>query len=494
MAERIVPEREPHDGPSSGAESAVTPRLGPRAVSRRRLLAGAATLLVVPLVPRLAHAANIVAVRTWPADEYTRVTLELDRDLAAEHFLLSNPSRLVVDLKGVDLNAQLRDLVSKIQPNDPYIASVRVGQNIPGVVRLVFDLKQSVVPQVFTLKPVAEYRHRFVMDLYPTQARDPLMALLGPDDDPLARVIEELRIGTPGGAATAAAPTPTPSAPATVARVDPRPELAAPESTTEAILRATRPPPPPSVSPPRGGGSRRRQLTIMIDPGHGGEDPGAIGPTGLREKDVVLAIGNMLKARLDATPGVRAVMTRDRDFFVPLNTRVLKARQAQADLFVSIHADAFTRAGANGSSVYALSERGASSTSARLLAQKENAADLIGGVNIGSQDALIAKVLLDLSTTAQISDSIKFGTSVLSHLGRINRLHKPRVEQAAFAVLRSPDIPSILVETAFISNPTEERQLRTPAYQQQMASAIMGGIQGYLDANPALANTNVASR
>ncbi|MBU4612570.1 N-acetylmuramoyl-L-alanine amidase [Achromobacter sp. GG226] len=230
----------------------------------------------------------------------------------------------------------------------------------------------------------------------------------------------------------------------------------------------------------------------MIDPGHGGEDPGAVGPTGLYEKDVVLAIGKMLKERLDRVAGVRAIMTRDRDFFVPLNTRVLKARQAQADLFVSIHADAFTRAAANGSSVYALSERGASSTSARLLAQKENAADLVGGVNLGSQDALIAKVLLDLSTTAQISDSIKLGTAVLTHLGRINRLHKPRVEQAGFAVLRSPDIPSILVETAFISNPTEERRLRTPAYQQQMAAAIHSGIEGYLDANPAI--VNIASR
>ncbi|MBU4612909.1 AMIN domain-containing protein, partial [Achromobacter sp. GG226] len=245
MAERNRPEREPYDESPGGSDPVLNRGLPARAVSRRRLLASAATLLVVPLIPRLAHAANIVAVRTWPADEYTRVTLELDRDLHAEHFMLANPTRLVVDLKGVDLNAQLRDLVSKIQPNDPYIGSVRVGQNVPGVVRLVFDLKQPVVPQVFSLKPVAEYQHRFVMDLYPTQARDPLMALLGPEDDPLARVIEELRIGPSTGSNTPVqvAPAP-PSTPPALARVDAaarRPP--APESTTEAILRATRPPP-----------------------------------------------------------------------------------------------------------------------------------------------------------------------------------------------------------------------------------------------------------
>lgn len=459
---------------------AIRPAQGP--ISRRHLLATMATLLVAPLAPRLAHAANIVAVRTWPAEEYTRVTLELDRDLKTNHFLLANPNRLVVDLEGADLNAQLRDLVSKIQPNDPYIASVRVGQNVPGVVRIVLDLKQPIVPQVFTLKPIAEYRHRLVLDLYPTQVRDPLMALIGPNDDPLARVIEELRIGNapPGSAAPSAAPP-------AVARIDPEPGRHQPESTTEAVLRST-PPPPPARAPQ----NRRREVTIMLDPGHGGEDPGAVGPSGTREKDVVLAIARLLKERIDRTPGMRALLTRDRDFFVPLNTRVLKARRAQADLFVSIHADAFTRASANGSSVFALSQRGASSTSAKWLADKENAADLIGGVNLGSQDKLIAKVLLDLSTTAQISDSLTLGTNVLTHIGRINRLHKPRVEQAGFAVLKAPDIPSILIETAFISNPAEERKLRSASYQQQMAVAILSGIQGYFEKNPPVANVNVA--
>ncbi|MCK9510407.1 MAG: N-acetylmuramoyl-L-alanine amidase [Pigmentiphaga sp.] len=449
-----------------------------QAPGRRRLLALASTLLVVPLVPRLAHAASIVAVRTWPAVDYTRVTLELDAQLKAEHFLLDNPMRLVVDLNGVDVSPQLRDLVSKVQPNDPYIHSVRVGQYQPGIVRMVFDLKQNVAPQVFTLKPIAEYQHRLVLDLYPTQAQDPLMALLGPDDDPLAKVIEELR------GQSSAAPEP-PKAVARTAPAGDRPSGG--EGSVEATLRS-HPTPTPRQR------QRSRELVIMVDAGHGGEDPGAIGPGGTYEKNVVLAIAKRVHQRLNAQSGVRALLTRDGDYFVPLNTRVLKARQAQADLFISIHADAAPRRSANGASVYALSQRGASSTSARWLAQRENAADLIGGVNLGSQDQLIAKVLLDLSTTAQINDSIKLGTYLLGEITRINRLHKRQVEQAAFAVLRAPDIPSVLVETAFISNPEEERKLRTTRFQNQMADAIATGVQTYFARNPAIANTNLARR
>lgn len=459
--------------PESSARLPCTEALA--APSRRRWLAAAGTLLLVPLVPRSAWAATIVAVRTWPAAEYTRVTLELDTALKVEHFVLQNPHRLVVDLYGVDLNARLRDLVSKIQPNDPYISSVRVGQNQPGVVRLVFDLKQPIVPQVFTLKPIAEYQHRLVLDLYPTMSDDPLMALLNNDEDPIAKIIDELRT-QPGKA-----PLP-PAAPSQPAPRKPREN----ESAADAMMRSTRPARPAAPA-------TKRQITVMIDPGHGGEDPGAIGPRGTREKDVVLQIARRLKARIDRHPNMRALLTRDGDYFVPLNARVLKARRAQADLFISIHADAFTRRSANGSSVYVLSQRGASSASARWLADKENAADLIGGINIRSQDQLIAKVLLDLSTTAQINDSLKLGGYVLEHIGRINRLHKPRVEQAGFAVLKAPDIPSILVETAFISNPQEEQKLRSAHYQEQMADAIQSGMMAYLAANPPVANINVAS-
>lgn len=455
---------------------------GPTTPGRRRWLAAASTLLVVPLIPRLAQAASIVAVRTWPAVDYTRVTLELDAQLKAEHFLLDNPQRLVVDLDGVDLSPQLRDLVSKVQPNDPYIQSVRVGQYQPGVVRMVFDLKQGVAPQVFTLKPVAEYQHRLVLDLYPTQTQDPLMALLGPDDDPLARVIGELR-GNALPAPTASEPSANSSRTARSAPEGGRPSAG--EGSVQATLRSHPTPTPPARQ-------RRRELVIMVDAGHGGEDPGAVGPGGTYEKDIVLAIARRVADRLNRQPGVKALLTRDGDYFVPLNTRVLKARQAQADLFLSIHADAAPRRTANGSSIYALSPSGASSTTARWLAQRENAADLIGGVNLGSQDQLIAKVLLDLSTTAQINDSIKLGTYLLGHIGNINRLHKRQVEQAAFAVLRAPDIPSVLIETAFISNPAEERKLRTSAFQNQMADAIFAGVQTYFERNPPIANTNLA--
>ncbi len=465
MDHRNLPPR--HRAVTSAQASAVSVA----APGRRRLLAAAGGLVVVPWLPSLAHAAGIVAVRTWPAVDYTRVTLEVDAALKAEHFLLDNPMRLVVDLDGVELSGQLRNLVSKIEPDDPYIANVRVGQFQPDVVRMVFDLKQNIAPQVFTLKPIAEYQHRLVLDLYPTQAQDPLMALLGPDEDPLARVIEQLRGNDPAADRTARrAPSgETPSAGS---------------GSVQATLRAH-----PTPSPER----RRRELVVVLDAGHGGEDPGAVGPGGTYEKDIVLQIVRRVKERIDRMPGVRAVLTRDGDYFVPLNTRVLKARQAQGDLFISIHADAAPRRSANGASIYALSDRGASSTTAKWLAQKENSADLIGGINIGTQDQLIAKVLLDLSTTAQINDSIKVGGHLLREIGRINRLHKKQVEQANFAVLRTPDIPSVLVETAFLSNPEEERKLRTSQYQNQMADAIVAGMQNYFAANPPLANTNLAS-
>jgi N-acetylmuramoyl-L-alanine amidase len=228
-------------------------------------------------------------------------------------------------------------------------------------------------------------------------------------------------------------------------------------------------------------------LTIALDPGHGGEDPGASGRTGLREKDVVLRIAHRLKTLIDTQPNMRAYLTRDGDYFVPLHVRVQKARRVRADLFVSIHADAWIKPSASGSSVFALSHRGASSSAARWMANKENAADLIGGVNLGSHDEQVAKVLLDLSTTAQIHDSLKLGNVFLEEIKKINRLHKDSVEQASFAVLKAPDIPSILVETAFISNPNEEALLKSNAHQDKLAMAMFTGIQRYLTTNPPLA-------
>ncbi|MFA7668371.1 MAG: N-acetylmuramoyl-L-alanine amidase [Burkholderiaceae bacterium] len=457
------------------ADDSISPIAGTPAtdLGRRRLIAGATTLLVFPVIPRLAHAASIVAVRTWPADEYTRVTLEMDSELKAEHFTLDGPDRLVVDIEGLTLNSTLNELVSKVRPNDPYIATVRVGQNRPDVVRLVLDLKQPVAPQIFTLKPIGEYKYRLVVDLYPKVAQDPLLAIMDSrDPDPLADVLEQL--AQQGGEA------PIPSVQGqTLPPTASKPDLPSPPAGSS--KPQPRPTPAPTPAP------RRGNVLIALDPGHGGEDPGAIGRGGTREKDIVLAIAQRLKRLIDRTPGMKAYMTRDGDFFVPLHVRVQKARRVKADLFVSIHADAWIKPTARGSSVYALSQNGATSTMARMMAQRENEADLVGGVNLGTHNAQVAKVLLDLSTAAQINDSIRVGRKVLGAIGKINRLHKRQVERAGFAVLKAPDIPSILVETAFISNPTEEKMLRSSQYQDQVARAMLDGIQGYFSDSPALA-------
>ena len=419
--------------------------------TRRTVLKAGGTLLLSVFVP-LAHASQILAVRVWPSDDYTRVTLENDSNLKVSHFVVKNPERLVVDIEGLELNSTLKELVAKVQPNDPYIRQVRVGQNRPNVVRLVFDLKEEVNPQVFTLEPVAGYQHRLVFDLYPVNAADPIAALIAKGEwsgDPMPEIQSPLR--------------PPPA--------EEKPLSSAPQQEK-----------PPAVT---------RMLTIALDPGHGGEDPGAIGGGGSREKDVVLAIAKRIKAKLEEQPNMRVMLTRDADYFVPLHVRVQKARKVQADLFVSIHADAFVESTARGSSVFALSEKGASSTAARWLANKENSADLIGGVNIKNHDRQLASVLLDLSTTAQINDSLKLAKSVLGEIGGINRLHRGAVEQAGFAVLKAPDIPSILIETAFISNPEEEAKLTDDAYQDQMAHAVMKGIRKYFSKNPPLAKNRM---
>ena len=409
-------------------------------VSRRTVLKAGATLLLSLLGHGTARASQIIAVRVWPAKDYTRVTLENDSKLKATHFTIKDPHRLVVEIEGVDLDTKLKSLVAKIQSNDPYIAQVRVGQNRPGVVRLVFDLKEEIQPQVFTLDPVGEYKHRLIFDLYP----------LTPSD-PIAELLKKTSPAAGSG------------------------EKVAPELPDTA-----------KVMENDDGQKLTRLVTIALDPGHGGEDPGAVGRGGSFEKNVVLSIARRLKTRLEQQANVRVMLTRDGDYFVPLNVRVQKARKVQADLFVSIHADAFVEPTARGSSVFALSEKGASSTAARWLANKENAADLIGGINIRSKNQHLASVLLDLSTTAQINDSLKLAKSVLGEIGTINRLHKAQVEQAGFAVLKAPDIPSILVETAFISNPEEEARLTDENYQDQMADALMRGIRKYLLKHPSL--------
>ena len=420
---------------------------------RRRLIGAGAGSLVLALTPfEIARGATLLAVRLWPADDYSRLTLEHDGPLRFTHFMVreNGPIRLVVDIEDMDLTPKLREIVGKVQPDDPYIALVRVGQNRPKVVRLVIELKEDVKPQVFSLEPVGPYQRRLVLDLYPVNPPDPLLALLREQGTPPRIANSDPGTGEP---------------------------LTQPAPEQPRLARPGRPRPDPDL---------QRMLTVVIDPGHGGEDPGAVGRAGTYEKNVTLAIGRRLREMIVADNGLRVAMTRDGDFFVPLGTRVAKARAVQADLFVSIHADAWIKPDARGSSVFALSENGASSTAAAWMARRENDADLVGGINLASADKNLARVLLDLSTTAQINDSLKLGNAVLRELERVNRLHKPRVEQAGFAVLKAPDIPSILVETAFISNPEEEARLRDQDYQEQMARALLIGIKRYFAKNPPL--------
>ena len=458
-------------------------------IQRRESLGLLALLLQAPHMLAAGSLINIVAVRVWPAAEYTRVTLESDKRLAAKHFLVETPDRLVIDVEGLELNPNLRELLGKVRADDPFIAGVRVGQNTPTVVRIVLDLKQPVAPQIFSLAPVSTYQHRLVFDLYPKVENDPVAALVRarekslPAAAPAAAQAAASSASQPGTPADQAAQAMNDALGDLIGKIErqqapaPSPARPAPAASAE-----TAPAPTPSLE------ALDRLIVIALDPGHGGEDPGAIGPSGLREKDVVLAVARKLRDKLSTNPNIRVLMTRDDDFFVPLHERVRKARRVQADLFVSIHADAFVTPQARGASVFVLSDGAATSAAARWLADKENAADLVGGVNVGikDKDAAVLRALLDMSTTAQIKDSLKLGSEVLGQIGRVGRLHKPRVEQAGFAVLKAPDIPSILVETAFISNPDEEDRLRDPAYQDRLVNALATGIARYFAKSPPL--------
>lgn len=405
------------------------------------------TLLTVLLgFSIFALAENVVtSTRVWPAEAYTRVTFEADDVFKYQTLSLKSPERLVLDIEDISLNTILKLLPTQILADDPYVQQVRIAQNQSNVVRVVIDLKQEVNFNVFALSPAGEYQHRLVLDILPLE--DPVMAML----DKLDKELESK-------------PTVTESKP--------------PVNT----------PTKPSKTKPQ----KKRIITIAIDAGHGGEDPGARGAKGSHEKDITLAIAKKLKAKVDAEPNMRGVLTRKGDYFVSLGGRVVKARKLKADLFISIHADSFTKSSARGSSIFALSERGATSATARYLAKKENQSDLIGGVSLKDKEPILARTLLDLSQAATINDSLKLGKAVLGYVGNINVLHKKHVEQAAFAVLKSPDIPSILVETAFISNPAEERKLNSSSHQSKLADSILAGVKKYFKANPALAR-NTAS-
>ncbi|MEN9436495.1 MAG: hypothetical protein RIR09_1150 [Pseudomonadota bacterium] len=450
-------------------------------MKRRTLLQSGAIVLTLG-VAELARGATIITVRLWPAPEYSRITIESDGALVAKPHFVPSPPRLAVDIEGIVLNPALKELVAKVQADDPNIAGIRVGQFSPDVVRLVVDLKQPIRPQVFALTPIAPYQHRLVFDLYPVQEIDPLEALItqrlgaqtgnntaSTDLDPLGDLINQ-----------------TVNAPKTIAKTTANTRAQAPNDPVNSGKKAVDSP-----------AQTDRLIIIALDAGHGGEDPGAVGPGGTREKDVVLRLAHLMRERINATVingnTMRAYLTRDADFFVPLHVRVQKARRVQADLFVSLHADAFYTPDPQGASVFALSQGGASSSAARWMAAKENKADRIGGINIKAKDASVLRAMLDMSTTAQINDSLKLGKTLLGEIGRVGKLHKARVEQASFAVLKAPDIPSVLVEAAFISNPTEEAKLNSDTYLNQLADALMRGISAYFAKNPPLARNRVRS-
>jgi N-acetylmuramoyl-L-alanine amidase len=459
------------------------------ALSRRDLLKASSLVLLLGQA-ELARGASILAVRVWPAADYTRVTIESDTALRTHQTFVEQPPRLAVDIEGIELNAALRELVGKVRSDDPYIVGVRVGQFNATTVRLVLDLRQAVKPQVFNLAPVlsgqSQFQHRLVLDLYPMAQIDPLEALIAEhvqgdkkSKDALDELIakQQQNKPSPPAASSTAASSTSPSAPV-VATAPPPAPLPAPISK-------------PSTPEP----SYDRFVVVALDAGHGGEDPGAIGPNGTKEKDVVLQMAHRLKERINNTVlktkngqlPLRAFLTRDADFFLPLHVRVQKAQKVQADLFISLHADAFFTPQARGASVFALSQGAASSAAARWMANKENGADAIGGLNLKVQDKTVQRALLDMSTTAQINDSMKLGNEMLGQIRRVGKLHKPQVEQAGFAVLKAPDIPSLLVETAFISNPEEEALLVSEAYQVKLTEALMRGIENYFLRNPPLA-------
>lgn len=443
---------------------------------RRELIAGAAGTLLFSFMPAdFARGAQMVAVRMWPAQEYTRVTLEHDGPLQFKYFFVrsSRPLRLVVDIEGLEFTASLKKQIEAVKADDPYIQAMRIGQYQPGIVRLVMDLKADVKPEVFQLKPFANYKYRLVFDLYPAVPVDPISKILAGvaegeedadlDDDPLAALLADLENGKKPEPSKGPE-TPSKKPPVTTAKEDKK----------------------PSKKPTRQPSKKKSRLIVVVDPGHGGEDPGAIGRNKTREKDVVLSIGKLLAAEINKEPDMRAILTRSSDHFVSLGGRVAIARKARAHLLVSIHADAWVKSSARGSSVFALSQRGATSASARWLAQRQNESDLIGGVNIANVDKTVASVLIDMTSSWTISYSLGLGAAVLAEMKKINRLHKEKVEQAGFAVLKGQGIPSILVETAFISNPQEERLLKNRTHQRKIARAILTGIKKQLAANPSV--------
>ncbi|MBB3231022.1 N-acetylmuramoyl-L-alanine amidase [Halomonas stenophila] len=399
------------------------------------------------LAPGAAEAASVDNLRLWAAPDHARLVFDLSAPAEAEVFPLDDPRRLVIDLRDSRLNADL----SRLDLEGSAIREVRSGIRDGDDLRVVLELSREIEPRHFTLAPNEQYGHRLVVDLeYPGESavEDPI--------DPIEAMIREQEIAADRAQAEAVAEGRDPA-------------------SVAPVLEPAQPHP-------------RRDIIVAVDAGHGGEDPGAIGPSGTREKDVVLEMADRLARLINAAEGFKAVMIRDGDYYVGLRQRTRIAREQKADFFVSLHADAFNSPRPHGSSVYALSQSGATSETAQWLAASENRADLIGGVDgnlsLDDKDEVLRGVLLDLTMTATLNDSLTLGGQVLDRLGRVNELHKSRVEQAGFVVLKSPDIPSLLVETGFISNPDEERRLRDPDYQARMMDAVFGGIRAHFRRNP----------
>lgn len=422
------------------------------ALRPRALLAVLGTLLAM-LAAEVVHAASeIRGVRLWRAPDNTRLVFDLSGPVQHKVFSLSAPERIVIDVEGAQLRTRLEQLATANTP----ITGVRAAEQAPGKLRIVIDTAAMVEAKSFSLAPNQQYGHRLVVDLFDQGEAPPAVAPKAPAAVPAV---------AQGSAAPPAADTPPPAAPE------------APKTVVREAV-AARPAPLPSG---------KRNIVIAIDAGHGGEDPGAIGPRGLREKVVVLEIARELQRLINQEKGFRAELVRTGDYFIPLRKRTEIARKKGADLFVSIHADAAPRAAAFGASVFALSEGGATSETARWLADSENRSDLVGGVgsvSLDDKDRMLAGVLLDLSMTATLSSSLDVGHKVLANMGRITPLHKRRVEQAGFMVLKSPDIPSILVETGFISNPGESQKLATKSHQQALARSIQSGVRQFFHENP----------
>jgi len=383
----------------------------------------------------------------WPSNEYTRFTIESTDYIKNDQSILKNPDRVVIDLKSININNSLIDLSKVDFKDNSSISGVRVAQYDPGTVRIVVDLRHESKIKIFSLKPFKSYGHRLVVDVYHEEDEiahllKQLQAKAGDDQKDNSQKVE-----------------------------DEKTNLTTKEKSREEQPKET----------------EQAKIVVAIDAGHGGEDPGARGSSGTKEKDITLAIAKKLRDAINKEPNLQGVLIRDGDYFIPLAKRVAKARKLEADLFVSIHADAFTKKSVKGSSVFALSERGASSAFAKFIANKENESDLIGGVSIDDKHPVLAQTLLDLSLSATINDSMKLGRYVLDEMGKVNTLHKKYVEQAGFAVLKAPDIPSILVETAFISNPKEEKNLRSESFQIKLAESVVKGIKTYLKTGANLA-------